>query len=148
MASRVEKHILQLLEQNEAVVLKRNEIALLLNCAPSQINYVLQTRFSAERGYKVESQRGGGGFIRITKISSKGKTLIDEVSQTLDKGISENQGKSIIKRLVEQGIFTEREGNILVEITKASVINIPLPYRDILRGKILKSALVCTCKSN
>ncbi|WP_353893399.1 CtsR family transcriptional regulator [Proteinivorax hydrogeniformans] len=146
VAGRVEKYILDLLNKNHVAVFKRNEMAILLNCAPSQINYVLQTRFSTEKGYKVESQRGGGGFIRITKISSKGQTVLEEISYMLEKGVTQKQSQNIISRLVEQGIFTQREGNILVEATAASTLDLPLPARDIIRGKILKSAIVYVCK--
>ncbi len=72
LADRIEKFILEKLleEQERMVILQRNELADELDCAPSQISYVLSTRFSNDRGYIVESRRGLGGFIRIAQLSS------------------------------------------------------------------------------
>ncbi|SET02158.1 CtsR family transcriptional regulator [Anaerobranca gottschalkii] len=144
LSNQIEKYILSLLKMssNNQIEIKRNELAFILSCVPSQINYVLQTRFTPERGFKVESQRGGGGYIRITKITPSAKETMKYLSTILEKGISYNQCKDLVLRLQEEGIFTKREGKILIEITKAEVLGIPLPLRDKVRAEILKNALI------
>jgi transcriptional regulator CtsR len=144
LSTEIEKYIKSLLKMSSdnKVEIKRNELALILRCVPSQINYVLQTRFTPERGFKVESQRGGGGYIRITKITPSAKETMEYLSQMLNKGISYNQCKDLIIRLQEEGIFTKREGKILIEITKADILALPLPLRDQIRAEILKNALI------
>ncbi len=144
LTNQIEKYIKALLEQSpdSIIEIKRNELAMVLRCVPSQINYVLQTRFSPERGYKVESQRGGGGYIRISKINYRAKEFVNYLSEFIADGISHSQCKDLIYRLQEAGIFTNSEGKILIEITKANVLNIPLPLRDQIRAEIIKTALV------
>ena len=150
LTNHIEKYIKSLIEEskNNIIEIKRNELALELRCVPSQINYVLQTRFSPERGYKVESQRGGGGYIRITKINSKATQIILHLNHTLEDGISHSQCRDLLLRLAEAGIFTDREGRILLEITKADVLKIPLPIRDKVRASILRQALVSAIDEN
>lgn len=139
----IESYIKSLIEESKSniIEIKRNELALELRCVPSQINYVLQTRFTPERGYKVESQRGGGGYIRIIKINSKATQIIMHLKHALEEEISYSQCRDLILRLVEGGIFTHREGRILLEITKFDVLKIPLPLRDKIRASILKQAI-------
>lgn len=144
LTNQIEGHIKQLLRKSKdnIIEIRRNELALELRCVPSQINYVLQTRFSPERGYKVESQRGGGGYIRITKITTSASQIILSLSRILERGISHSQCRDLLLRLEEGGIFTKREGKILLEITKADVLDLPLPLRDKIRANILKQAIL------
>lgn len=144
LTNQVESYIKQLLNKskNNIIEIRRNELALELRCVPSQINYVLQTRFSPERGYKIESQRGGGGYIRITKITTAASQTISSLTHILERGISHSQCRDLLLRLEESGIFTKREGKILLEITKADVLGVPLPLRDKIRANILKQAIL------
>lgn len=76
IADKIEKFILdRMREEQEKLILKRTELADELDCAPSQISYVLSTRFSNERGFDVESRRGLGGYIRIKKLTQKVQIL-------------------------------------------------------------------------
>lgn len=150
LSNEIEQYIKNLIDisKDNVVEIRRNELAIDLRCVPSQINYVLQTRFSPERGYKVESQRGGGGYIRISKISSNATDVILLLGDFIDEGISHGQCKALLTRLVEEGIFTKREGKILIEITRADVLRVPLPLRDKVRAEILKNALVNVIEEN
>ncbi len=77
IADKIEKFILnKLTEEQERLILKRNELADELDCAPSQISYVLSTRFSNERGFDVESRRGLGGYIRIRKLQPESSNMV------------------------------------------------------------------------
>lgn len=89
LADRIEKLILDKLFEEENLILRRNELAEELDCAPSQISYVLSTRFSNDKGFNVESRRGLGGFIRITKINTdEGKVETSLVPVTVDRSLT------------------------------------------------------------
>ncbi|SKA01321.1 CtsR family transcriptional regulator [Selenihalanaerobacter shriftii] len=124
------------------IKIQRNKIAKEFNCVPSQINYVLKTRFNMENGYIVESQRGGGGYIKITKVEhgSKLETL-KLMRNQLGKGISQRKTLNILQRLYEEEIITKREKELLEAIIHRRSLNIDLPGRDVLRARILRSTL-------
>ncbi|XXM71742.1 CtsR family transcriptional regulator [Lysinibacillus sphaericus] len=135
------KNVLDLSE-SEIVEIKRSEIADKFQCVPSQINYVINTRFTIERGYVVESKRGGGGYIRIMKVKAHDQVhLIDQLVSLVTKAVSQSTAADIIFRLVEEDIISEREAKIMLSVMDRSVIMVELPERDILRGRMLKAML-------
>ncbi|MEL3974656.1 CtsR family transcriptional regulator [Rossellomorea oryzaecorticis] len=135
------KNVLELSE-SEIVEIKRSEIADKFQCVPSQINYVINTRFTIERGYVVESKRGGGGYIRIMKVKAHDQVhLIDQLVSLVRNAISQGTAADIIFRLVEEDIISEREAKIMLSVMDRSVIMVELPERDILRGRMLKAML-------
>jgi transcriptional regulator of stress and heat shock response len=135
------KNVLELSE-SEIVEIKRSEIADKFQCVPSQINYVINTRFTIERGYVVESKRGGGGYIRIMKVKAHDQVhLIDQLVSLVRNAISQSTAADIIFRLVEEDIISEREAKIMLSVMDRSVIMVELPERDILRGRMLKAML-------
>ncbi|NQD65859.1 CtsR family transcriptional regulator [Bacillus haikouensis] len=135
------KNVLELSE-SEIVEIKRSEIADKFQCVPSQINYVINTRFTIERGYVVESKRGGGGYIRIMKVKAHDQVhLIDQLVSLVRNAISQSTAADIIFRLVEEAIISEREAKIMLSVMDRSVIMVELPERDILRGRMLKAML-------
>ena len=81
----IEEFIKEMLEESREIELQRNELANRFNCVPSQITYVISTRFSPERGYSVESRRGGGGYIRISRVRSGPRELI---MHTVNAGVA------------------------------------------------------------
>lgn len=130
----------------DLVEIKRSELAERFQCVPSQINYVISTRFTLGKGYLVESKRGGGGYIRIIKIKTHNKAeLFDQIIALLDEKISQSIGEDIIYRLFEEKAITKREANIIQSAIHRSVLNLQLPYRDQLRANILK-AMISTLK--
>jgi transcriptional regulator of stress and heat shock response len=136
------KNVLELSE-SEIVEIKRSEIADKFQCVPSQINYVINTRFTIERGYVVESKRGGGGYIRIMKVKAHDQVhLIDQLVSLVRNAISQSTAADIVFRLVEEDIISEREAKIMLSVMDRSVIMVDLPERDILRGRMLKAMLV------
>ncbi|KRG14258.1 CtsR family transcriptional regulator [Lederbergia galactosidilytica] len=135
------KKVLELSEK-EIVEIKRSEVADKFQCVPSQINYVINTRFTIERGYLVESKRGGGGYIRISKVRSHDKShLIDQLSALTESQISQSSAHDIILRLLEEGIVTEKEARLMLSVVDRSVIYVELPLRDQLRARMLKAML-------
>ncbi len=135
------KTVLELSEE-EIVEIKRNEIADKFQCVPSQINYVINTRFTVERGYVVESKRGGGGYIRIIKVQTNDYVhLIDHLISLVKTNIAQSSAEDVIYRLVEEEIITNREAKIMLSVIDRSVLYIELPYRDELRARMLKAML-------
>lgn len=140
----IEEYLKKILEKSEEDVLeiKRSEIASKFQCVPSQINYVINTRFTIERGYLVESKRGGGGYIRIIKVRPNSKKqFIDQMLSVVGKKISQNSSTDIVESLLNEEIITNREARIMLNALDRSVIYLELPERDILRARILKAML-------
>ena len=149
LSDQIENYLNNLIGQDEGKIeIKRNQLAEQFDCAPSQINYVLNTRFTPEKGYIVESQRGGGGYIRIIKVS------IDSVDDSLRKlitrlnqPISQQDAQDIIHRLHENNIISDREKYIMDIVTHRQVLNIELPERDFLRSRIMQGILEVILKT-
>lgn len=140
----IEQYLKQVLDvsKEKAIEIKRSEIADKFQCVPSQINYVINTRFTIERGYIVESKRGGGGYIRIVKVKVHDRThLIDHILQLIDLQLSQTNAEDIILRLVEEEFISSREAKIMLSVMDRSVLYMNLPERDELRSRLLKSML-------
>ncbi|MGI6658539.1 MAG: CtsR family transcriptional regulator [Dethiobacteraceae bacterium] len=117
LASSIELYIKRLLEAspNATLLLQRKELAERFQCVPSQINYVLSTRFTAERGYLVESRRGGGGYLRIRRLDlSRDQVLqIIEMLNELEEGVSDTEALDFVRRLMDARLITRREGHLM-----------------------------------
>lgn len=121
----------------------RNELASHFSCAPSQINYVLTTRFTTDKGYYIESKRGGGGYITITHVEfSENKSLSEIINEKIGSGITYNSAAQLIDGLIESEIITEREGNILKIVTNDRTLNNSIENKNKLRSDILKSVIM------
>ena len=123
--------------------IKRNELASQFNCVPSQINYVISTRFTNECGYSVESRRGGGGYIKITRVNvSKSNYLMHTINSIGDM-ISWQTTLAIVRNCVDYEAITEREARIILAVLNDKSLGmVERPQRDILRAKLLKNMLV------
>ncbi|MDQ0345364.1 transcriptional regulator CtsR [Lederbergia wuyishanensis] len=140
----IESYLKKVLElsDTEIVEIKRSEIADKFQCVPSQINYVINTRFTIERGYMVESKRGGGGYIRITKVRTHTKAhLIDQLKVLVGRKISQTNAQDIIFRLLDERVITEKEAKLMLSVIDRSVIYLDLPERDEMRARLLKAML-------
>ncbi|STO35823.1 Class three stress gene repressor [[Flavobacterium] thermophilum] len=140
----IEQYLKQVLNMSDQdiVEIKRSEIANKFQCVPSQINYVINTRFTLERGYIVESKRGGGGYIRIMKVKTKSEAqLIDQLLELIGHRISQSSAEDVIKRLMEEKMISEREAKMMLSVMDRSVLYIDLPERDELRARMLKAML-------
>ena len=144
----IESYLKKILEmsQKDILEIKRSEVADKFQCVPSQINYVINTRFTIERGYLVESKRGGGGYIRIMKIKSQDYAgLIDDLISIIGYRVSQSTAEGIISRLINEEVINDREAKIMMSVIDRSVIYIDLPDRDELRARIL-TAMLTTLK--
>ena len=139
----IEKFIKDLMEDSDTVQIQRNELANLFNCAPSQINYVLTTRFSREKGYEVQSKKGGGGYIKIDKITKLNKDQVLNIFyEKIDKQITYLQSKMIIKWLIDINLINSREAKIILCTIDDKSLNTPIcGLNDIIMEKILKNII-------
>ncbi len=111
----IEEYLRNLLEESgEVVEIKRGELATRFRCVPSQINYVLQTRFTPERGYVIESRRGGGGYIRIIRLSDGPRSrLLRALIANIGEKLTVSEARGYLGRLVEAGVVTRREARLM-----------------------------------
>ncbi len=124
------------------IEIKRSELADKFQCVPSQINYVINTRFTAERGYLVESKRGGGGYIRILRVKANSKIdLIEDMIRQINHGATQSMAEDIVYRLIDEEVISKREAKLMLAAIDRATLRLQLPTRDELRSYILKSML-------
>ncbi len=135
----IEKYLKQILADSEEIEIRRSEIADLFDVVPSQINYVIKTRFTIQNGYVVESKRGGGGYIRIEKVKLLDDLdVLDTLIQVIGESINQRDALSIVKSLYEDDVINKREGNlILAAIDKKTLAINDRDMEDQLRARIL-----------
>lgn len=110
----IENFIRELFEDEQSVELKRNELASYFNCVPSQINYVISTRFTTERGYIVESRRGGGGHIKITRIAMDRNDTIRHVLNSIGNSIDVMTAEAIVDTLFLNEVITADQAKLIM----------------------------------
>ena len=135
----IEAYIKALLAQAGMTELKRSELADVFQVVPSQINYVIKTRFTESRGYIVESKRGGGGYIRIGKVQfSDHHQMLQDLAANIGETISQQVFNDILQMLYEEKLLTKRETQLLLVTTSDEVLG-----RDalILRATMLKKII-------
>ncbi|MHB1393596.1 MAG: CtsR family transcriptional regulator [Clostridia bacterium] len=141
----IEKFISDMIEQSKgAIEIQRNEMADQFDCAPSQINYVLMTRFTTERGYFIESRRGGGGCIKITRAEfDKDDYLMNMLSKSIGDSINKEGAFALVEALYKQKLIEPQIVNILkAAVDDSTLVMVEKPYRDKLRAEILKAVIV------
>lgn len=147
----IEKFINELIEESKgAIEIQRNEMADYFNCAPSQINYVLTTRFSTDRGYVIESRRGGGGFIKITRIDlDENDYLLKMLAERIGDSVNKEGAFELVEILYRKSLIDVRIKNIIknsIDDNTLSVLSKPL--RDRVRAEVLKAAVVAALMDN
>lgn len=144
LANQIEAYLKRLLAASETGVLemKRSDLAEIFMCVPSQINYVLETRFSANQGYMVESRRGGGGYLRIIRLSiDEDSHLAALLENARDKRVSRQSGEKLVERLVDEELLSQREG-MLIKAMLADTVLKSGADSDLLRGNLLNAVLM------
>ncbi len=141
----IESFIKQMIaDTNGTIEIQRNELANQFNCVPSQINYVISTRFTTDQGYYVESRRGGGGHVKIKRINitRPGNYLMHIVS-SMGTSISQQSAEVFINNFIDYDVISEREGLIMKAAISDKIIGIiRMPDRDILRAALLKNMIM------
>lgn len=144
----IENFLLETLGDELSVNFNRNELAAYFSVAPSQINYVLATRFTPERGYLTESRRGGGGSVTLMRVSENADdVLLRYIDDTLSQGIEYGRACQIIDRLTQDGIYTSSESALIKAAMTDKALLAPTVAKNRLRGSILKSILLETLKN-
>ena len=135
-------------ESQSELELRRNELAEYFGCAPSQINYVLATRFSPRHGYVIESRRGGSGYVRIIRIMNDGdqSPFIMALIGHIDERLSLQSAQAMIAALTERNVITASEAQIIYAAVSDTAINLPVNSKDVLRASIMQSMLVALVK--
>ena len=133
------------LDESDGGVLEvqRSDLAQRFNCVPSQINYVMSTRFSPEHGYIVESRRGGNGYIRITRVRMDRQTLLMHVVNSVGGELDLASAKAILSNLTSSGALDKNVGETLLTCMGDRALGaVPRQTRDTVRAEMMKQALI------
>ena len=145
----IENFILKTLGEDDSVDISRNELASFFSCAPSQINYVLETRFTVDKGFLKESHRGGGGYIKISKIRLEDDDYVkDLVLESVGDELTEKRMIQILSRLTRDEVMTEKEAEMVKICLSDESLAMPFVIRDKTRAKAFKSVLVRTLRGS
>ena len=138
----IEEFIKELFDDDEEIEIQRNDLAQKFNCVPSQINYVIQTRFKPSQGYYVESKRGGGGHITIRKVSNTKSDYLLHIIKNIGDELSNSEAEILISDFLTYNLITGTEAKLIRVATSDNVLDLPKNLRDPLRANILKNMLL------
>lgn len=132
-------------EEQQEVEIKRNELAEFFNCAPSQINYVLATRFTPDHGYVTSSQRGGGGYIRIVQVRRSAQDHLSYLlNERIGNDIDAQSAQILCRQLAESGVVSLTDAQLMAAAVSPGAFSVPMPeqVKNALRAKILRAMLL------
>jgi len=142
MSDLIESYLKNVLLSNETVEIRRSEIADQFNCVPSQINYVINTRFTIQQGYVVESKRGGGGYIRIMKVN-----LVDEMDVLNTLGdlippqLSVREANHLLQNLYENELISKREAQMMALMMEKDTFPVSVKNGDEICSNMMKKLI-------
>lgn len=142
MSDIIEEFIKELFDEADSIEIQRNELAEQFNCVPSQINYVIATRFKPSQGYYVESRRGGGGHITIKKVSTTKSDYIMHIINNIESEITSNEVDILISDFLTYDIIEPKEAKLLKVATSDNVLQLDKDTKDKVRARILKNMLL------
>ena len=150
LSDRIEEFIKEMMSEYEGMIeLQRNELAEYFRCAPSQINYVLATRFSPEQGYMITSRRGGGGHIKVSRImADENEYLMALISKLSGGEISQKEADQIIDGLMQLKIIQKSQEVVMKAAVADKAVKVPATIKNRLRANILKEMLLATLASD
>lgn len=151
LADRIEEYLKRILEQTDEgyIILQRSVLADVFSCAPSQINYVLDTRFTVERGYLVESRRGGGGHLRIVRLVLSTDGQFDQVMrQLVGDQLTPERAFGLIERLQEEGLLSGREAAVLKTVFSRESLDTEVANPDVIRARLMKRILTTLARED
>lgn len=138
----IEEFLKELLNEDNIIEIQRNELAEKFKCVPSQINYVISTRFNPDQGYYVESKRGGGGNITIKKVNITKSNYFMHIINNIGDKITMNEVNIFLNNFLMYELITEEQAKIIKIVTSDNVLNVPPQYKDSLRANIFKNILI------
>ena len=145
MSDVIATRILELIEASEESVaeIQRNELASLFGCAPSQINYVLSSRFTPEHGFIIEIRRGGGGYVRISRIKLNRSSAIMHIINSIGRTLDPLDARVIIENCCQGSLISNDTAKLMTAaISNSSMSCLPQEYREYLRAATLKQMLL------
>lgn len=143
LSDSIEQFIKELMCEEAHIELRRNELAQHFGCAPSQINYVLATRFSVDHGYIIESRRGGGGYVRIVRMREREEgNLLEALLNRVGNSVDEETANAIITHLLDLKLVTENESRLMRAAVSRNALALPVSAKDVLRAAVLRNMLV------
>lgn len=143
----IEQFILKSLGEDGVIEISRNDLASFFSCVPSQINYVLETRFTMDRGFIKESRRGGGGYIRISKVPINEDTYVNSlIMESIGDELTEKRAGQILDKLQSEKILSARERMIVSASLSDVALQMPYSFKDKLRANIFKNILMYILK--
>jgi transcriptional regulator CtsR len=141
----IEQYLKSILHESPEgmVEIQRNDLADQFSCVPSQINYVISTRFTLEKGYLVESKRGGGGYVRIQRIELPAHSALhNHLHHSIGDEIGQTAAEGLIYQLEEARFLSKREAGLMRAAVSREILLVKLPYRDQIRARMLKAMLI------
>ena len=148
LSDNIERFIKELMREDAHIELRRNELAQHFGCAPSQINYVLATRFSVDHGYIIESRRGGGGYVRILRMQSRGEPdFLEALLNRVGNSVDEDTASAIISNLSERKMITAGEAGLMRAAISRNALALPISAKDVLRAAVFRNMLVQVFKN-
>lgn len=141
----ITSEILRMLNESKenTAEIQRNDFANLIGCAPSQINYVLSSRFTPEHGYIIESRRGGGGYIRISRVVMRKSSAIMHIINSIGDKIDTMSARIVIENCLQSNLIDENSAKLMYAALSNNVMRtVPVAFQDSLRAAILKEMLL------
>ena len=141
----IAKRIIEIINESEmnTAEIQRNELANALGCVPSQINYVLSSRFTPENGYIIESRRGGGGYIRIRRVHVNRTSAIMHIINSIGIKLDSMSARILLENCLQNGIINRETFVLMMSAVSNNTLNcIPIEYREIARAAVLKQMLL------
>ena len=151
LSDTIESFIKQMIgdAEEEGIELQRNELAEYFHCAPSQINYVLSTRFTPEHGYMIESRRGGGGCIRIVHVETSPMDQLDYlIRERIGTAMTDPEARMLMRQLTVSKSLSTADANMIAAAISPQVLSVPIPeeMKNVLRAKIIRNMLLAVVR--
>ena len=138
----IEEFIVSSLDDDEFIELSRNDLAKFFSCVPSQINYVLNTRFTVNRGFLVESQRGGGGYIKVFRMQNNDDNFLKSILQMCDRPMTITDSNHILQNMKERRMITKSELELIKSAMSSKALNNPINIDNKIRSGIMREIVV------
>lgn len=138
----IENYLKEMFSEDSEIIIKRNDLASRFNCVPSQINYVIKTRFTNENGFSVESRRGGGGYVVIRKKAFSQNDYFKNLIELCGDSVKQSEALLYIKNLYENNFITEREANLICCAVSDNSLQAAQNLKDKVRAKLLKNIII------